>query len=89
MEIKIAEMLVVTGASVSSAGKGGDTTLLRAVGVDIVEFDEMLVSKGKNVKTVREDGAGLVSLVIVSQQLEMLRFALARCPEILPHQVHV
>ena len=46
----------------------------------------MLVSKGANVKAVRRDGAGLVSLAIVLQQSEMLKFALTRGPERLRHQ---
>ena len=46
----------------------------------------MLVSKGANVDAVRKDGAGLLSLAIVSQQPEMLKFALACGPEWLPHQ---
>ena len=82
---EMAEMLVVAGAGVSAANKRGDTPLLAAVGAGKLELAEMLVSKGANVKAVREDGAGLLSLAIVSQQPEMLKFALMCSPKTLEY----
>jgi hypothetical protein len=46
----------------------------------------MLVSKGANVEAVRMDGAGLLSLAIVSQQAELLNLALTCSPKRLEHQ---
>jgi hypothetical protein len=83
--LEIAEILVCAGAGVSAANKRGDTPLLATVGAGKLELAEMLVSKGADVKAVRKDGAGL-SLAIVSQQPELLKFSLARGPEWLPHQ---
>jgi hypothetical protein len=83
---EIAEMLVVAGDGVSAANKRGDTPLLAAVGAGKLELAEMLVSKGANVEAVRQDGAGLVSLAIVSQQTELLNFALNCGPKRLEHQ---
>jgi hypothetical protein len=85
-KFEIAEILVRAGADVGAANKRGDNPLLAAVGAGKLELAEMLVSQGANVETVREDGAGLLSLAIVSQQPEMLKFALDRVPEMLPHQ---
>ena len=85
-KLEIAEMLIAAGAEVNSANRQGDTPLLAAFGAGKLELAEMLVSKGANVKAVRGDGAGLLSLAIVSQQSEMLKFALTRGPERLPHQ---
>ena len=85
-KLELAEMLIAAGAEVNSANRQGDTPLLAAFGAGKLEPAEMLVSKGANVKAVRGDGAGLLSLVIVSQQSEMLKFALTRGPERLPHQ---
>jgi len=82
---EMAEMLVVAGAGVSAANERGDTPLLAAVGAGKLELAEMLVSKGANVEAVREDGAGLLSLAIVSQQPEMLKFALMCSPKTLEH----
>ncbi len=79
-------MLIAAGAEVNSANRQGDTPLLASFGAGKLELAEKLVSKGANVKAVRGDGAGLVSLAIVSQQSEMLEFALTRGPERLPHQ---
>jgi hypothetical protein len=62
-----------------------DTPLLAAVGAGKLALAEMLVSKGANVEAVRMDGAGLLSLVIVSQQPEMLKFALICSPKTLEH----
>jgi hypothetical protein len=82
---EMAETLVVAGAGVSAANYQGDTPLLAAVGAGKLEFAEMLVSKGANVQAVRIDGAGLLSLAIVSQQPEMLKFALICSPKTLEH----
>ena len=82
---EMAEMLVVAGAGVSAANKRGDTPLLAAVGAGKLALAEMLVSKGANVEAGREDGAGLLSLAIVSQQPEMLKFALMCSPKTLEH----
>jgi hypothetical protein len=79
-------MLIAAGAEVNSANRQDDTPLLASFGAGKLELAEMLVSKGANVKAVRRDGAGLLSLAIVSQQSEMLEFALTRGPERLPHQ---
>jgi hypothetical protein len=83
--LEMAEMLVCAGAGVSAANKRGDTPLLSAVGAGKLELAEMLVSKGANVKAVRQDGAGLLSLAIVSQQTELLKFALICSPKTLEH----
>jgi hypothetical protein len=83
--LEIAEMLVVAGAGVSAANEQGDTPLLAAVGAGKLALAEMLVSKGANVEAVRMDGAGLLSLAIVSQQPEMLKFALICSPKTLEH----
>ena len=85
--LEIVVMIVVPDSGVSSANKLADTPLLTTVGSGKVELAEMLVSKGSNVKTVREDGVGLLSLDIVSQQPEILKFALSHDPDMLPHQV--
>ena len=85
-KLELAEMLIAAGAEVNSANRQGDTPLLAAFGAGKLELAEMLVSKGANVKAVRRDGAGLLSLAIVLQQSEMLKFALTRGPERLPHQ---
>ena len=85
-KLELAEMLIAAGAEVNSANRQGDTPLLAAFGAGKLELAEMLVSKGANVKAVRGDGAGLLSLAIVSQQSEMLKFALTRGPERLQHQ---
>jgi len=82
---EMAEMLVCAGAGVSAANKRGDTPLLAAVGAGKLALAEMLVSKGANVEAVRMDGAGLLSLAIVSQQPEMLKFALICSPKTLEH----
>jgi hypothetical protein len=82
---EIAEMLVVAGAGVSAANEQGDTPLLAAVGAGKLELAEMLVSKGANVEAVRTDGAGLLSCAIISQQPEMLKFALICSPKTLEH----
>ena len=79
-------MLGVAGAGVSAENYRGDTTLLAAVGAGKFEFAEMLVSKGANVEAVRTDGAGLLSLAIVSQQAELLNLALTCSPKRLEHQ---
>jgi len=84
VNFEVAQILVCAGAGVSATNKRGDTPLLTAVGAGKLELaDEMLVSKGANVKTVREDGSGLLSLVIVLQQPEMLKFALMCSPKTL------
>jgi hypothetical protein len=83
---ELAKFLVDAGAMVNSANKRDDTPLLAAFGAGKLELAEMLVCNGANVKAVRGDGAGLLSLAIVSQQSEMLKFALTRGPERLPHQ---
>jgi hypothetical protein len=57
-----------------------DTPLLAAVGAGKLELAEMLVSKGVNVEAVSMDGAGLLSLAIVSQQAELLNLALTSSP---------
>jgi hypothetical protein len=85
-KFEIAEMLVVAGAGVSAAKGRGDTPLLAAVGAGKLELAEMLVSKGANVEAVRMDGAGLLSLAIVSQQTELLKFALTCIPKKLENQ---
>ncbi len=88
-EVELAEMLMGAGAQVNSANRQGNTPLLAAVGAGKLELAEMLVSKGANVKAVREDGAGLLPLAFVSQQPEMLKFALTRVrfgPKMFPHQ---
>jgi hypothetical protein len=85
-KLELAEMLIAAGAEVNSANRQGDTPLLAAFGAGKLELAEMLVSNGANVNAVRGDGAGLLSLAIVSQQSEMLKFALTRGPERLPHQ---
>jgi hypothetical protein len=69
----------------SAANKRSDTPLLAAVGAGKLELAEMLVSKGANVEAVRKDGAGLLSLAIVSQQTELLKFALVYSPKKLEH----
>ncbi len=83
--LEMAEMLVVAGAGVSAANYRRDTPLLAAVGAGKLALAEMLVSKGANVEAVRMDGAGLLSLAIVSQQPEMLKFALMCSPKTLEH----
>jgi hypothetical protein len=47
----------------------------------------MLFIKGANVEAVRMDGAGLLSLTIVSKQAELLNLALTCSPKRLEHQV--
>jgi hypothetical protein len=84
--LEIAEILVCAGADVSAENDRGDTPLLAAVGAGKVELAEMLVSKRANVEAVRTDGAGLLSLAIVSQQPEMLKLALTCSPKRLEHQ---
>jgi ankyrin repeat protein len=83
---EMAEMLVVAGAGVSAANKRRDTPLLAAVEVGKLELAKMLVSKGANVEAVRMDGAGLLSLALVSQQAELLNLALTCSPRRLEHQ---
>ena len=83
---EMAAILVCAGASVSAANKRGDTPLLAAVGEGNLELAEMLVSKGANVEAVRMDGAGLLSLAIVSQQAELLNLALTCSSKRLEHQ---
>jgi hypothetical protein len=56
------------------------------VGAGTFELAEMLVSKGANMEAARMHGAGLVSLVIVSQQAELLNLTLTSIPERLQHQ---
>ena len=85
-KLELVEMLIAAGAEVNSANRQGNTPLLAAFGAGKLELAEMLVSNGANVKAVRGDGAGLLSLAIVSQQSEILKFALTRGPERLPHQ---
>jgi hypothetical protein len=46
----------------------------------------MLVSKGANLEAVRKDGAGLLSLAIVSQQAQLLNLALTCSSKRLEHQ---
>jgi hypothetical protein len=82
---EMAKILGCAGARVSAANKRGDTPLLAAVGAGKLELAQMLVSKGANVEAVRKDGAGLLSLAIVSQQPEMLKFALICSPKTLEH----
>jgi hypothetical protein len=82
---EMAEMLVCAGAGVNAANYRRDTPLLAAVGAGKLELAEMLVSKGANVDAVRRDGAGLISLAIVSQQTELLKFALICSPKRLEH----
>jgi hypothetical protein len=77
---------VAAGAGVGgAANKRVDTPLLAAVGVGKMQLAEMLVSKGANVEAVRMDGAGLVSLAIVSQQAALLNLALTCSPKRLEH----
>jgi hypothetical protein len=83
---EIAEMLVVAGAGVSAANERGDTPLMAAFDAGKLELAEMLVTKGANVEAFRKDGAGLLSLAIVSQQTELLNFALSCGPKRLEHQ---
>jgi hypothetical protein len=83
--LEMAEMLVCAGAGVSAAKERGDTPLLAAVGAGKLALAEMLVSKGANVEAVRMDGAGLLSLAIVSQRPEILKFALICSPKTLEH----
>jgi ankyrin repeat protein len=79
--LEIPEILVCSGADVSAANERGDTPLLASVGVGKLELAEMLVSKGTNMEAARMDGTGLVSLVIVSQQTEVLNLSLTSNPE--------
>ena len=67
-KLDLTEMLMTAGAQVNSANRQGNTPLLAAFRSGKLELAEMLVSKGVNVEAVREDGAGLHSLVIVSQR---------------------
>jgi ankyrin repeat protein len=89
-KLELAKMLVGAGADVNAANDRDDTPLLAAFGAGNVELAEMLVSKGANVKAeayaVREDGAGLLSLAIVSQDAGLLNFARTRGPQRLAHQ---
>ena len=50
------------------------------------KFDIVVVSNGTNVEAVRMDGAGLLSLTIVSQQTELLNLVLTCSPKRLQHQ---
>jgi hypothetical protein len=84
--LEMAEILVCAGAGVNAANKRHDTPLLAAVGAGKLELAEVLVSKGANVEAVRMDGAGLLSLAIVSQQAELLNLALTCSPKRLKHQ---
>jgi hypothetical protein len=79
-KLEIAQILVSAGAGVSSSNERDDTPLLAAVGAGNFELAEMLVSKGANVEAVRMDGAGLLSLALVSQQAELLNLALTCSP---------
>ena len=65
-KLEIVEILVCTDAVVRSANQRDDTPLLAAVGAGKLELAEMLVIKDVNVETVRMDGGGVFSLVIVS-----------------------
>jgi hypothetical protein len=83
---EITEILVCAGAGVRAANERGDTPLLAAVGAGKLELAEMLVSKGANLEAVRKDGAGLLSLAIVSQQAQLLNLALSCSSKRLEHQ---
>jgi len=85
-QIKLAKMLVGARADVNAANSQKNTPLLAAFGAGKLKLAEMLVSEGANVESVREDGAGILSLAIVSQQAELLKFALARGPKRLAYQ---
>jgi ankyrin repeat protein len=73
--ITLAEMLVKAGACIAAADWFGTTPLLACIQLGHLELAEMLVKKGANVETTRRNGAGLLSIAIVSQNEEVVNFA--------------
>ena len=73
--IALAEMLVEAGACIAAADWFGTTPLLACMQLGHLELAEMLVKKGANVDTTRRNGAGLLSIAIVSQNEEVVNFA--------------
>jgi hypothetical protein len=59
---------------------------VKMIRVTKLELAEMIIRKGTNMEVVRMDGAGLLSLVIVSQQSDMFNFVFTCSSKRLEHQ---
>ena len=76
--IELVQILVDAGVNISATNSLGATPLLVVAGH--LALTKMLVQKGANVKTTRRDGAGFLSLSIVSQNEEVIQFAFKHGP---------
>jgi len=75
---ELAQILVDAGVNISATNSLGATPLLVVAGH--LALTKMLVQKGAHVKTTRRDGAGFLSLSIVSQNEEVIQFAFKHGP---------
>jgi len=76
----LAQILIEAGADVSAANMQGTPPLLACIAAGYLPLAQMLVAKGANVTTTRRDGADLLSLAIVSQNEEVVKFAFKHGP---------
>ena len=76
----LAQILIEAGSDVSAANMQGTPPLLACIAAGYLPLAQMLVAKGANVTTTRRDGADLLSLAIVSQNEEVVKFAFKHGP---------
>ena len=80
--LQLAKMLVEERADVSKADLLGNTPLLACIGCRRVDLAlaQMLVQKGANAQTIRQDFAGILSIAIFSQNGKVVKFAFEHGP---------